>query len=574
MTTLLTRMMITMPVLATTVALAAGTFDLRFDEGVDNWRIVVDGVMGGRSSGRVSQPEPGILRFTGDLSLENNGGFSQMRTNVDGSQFAGAEGVEIKIRGDGRVYKFDIRCSNVRMMAGAFQRDFQSEDGVWTTLRIPFDEFRLYSFGRRVADAPALDPSRIEAIGVTLADKKPGPFRLEVESISAFGGAASSAGETGGSDLVSVAKAAGLNTLLDLVAAAELELPAGERVTILAPTDEAFAALPPALVEELLRPESRATLRSVLTYHVAGAPLSSSELLSRRSIQTLNGQRLAIDTTGPIAIGGSGVVAVDVPFDGGVVHVIDTVLMPELKSIADLAAGTSQLSTLAAAVSAAGLGDQLGAENGPWTVFAPVDSAFASLPPGALDELLEPANRSRLVDVLALHVVPGRLYANELLANRRALTLLGDPIEFGLDGGRLQVGGATIVTANIEASNGVVHLIDNVILDTSEPETISATLSAEAARLFELAISRGAPLYNAGQIGACAAIYELTIESVVALGARDLGRDVVQRLERSLVEAAAEHDWAERAWAYRRAIDDVYTRLLRQSGPGDVTAAR
>jgi monofunctional biosynthetic peptidoglycan transglycosylase len=189
MTTLVARIMTTLPALAATAAVsAAGSLELDFDEGVDAWRVVVDGVMGGRSSGRVSLSEPGTLQFTGNLSLENNGGFSQMRANVPSEAFAGAEGIEIKVRGDGRTYKFDVRCSNVRLMAGGFQRDFQTEAGEWITIRLPFDEFRLYSFGRRVPNAPALEPTKIESIGVTLADKEPGAFRLEVDSIRTYGG--------------------------------------------------------------------------------------------------------------------------------------------------------------------------------------------------------------------------------------------------------------------------------------------------------------------------------------------------------------------------------------------------
>ena len=546
----------------TTLAQPSTPLDLEFDDGVDGWRVVVDGVMGGRSSGRVGTSSPGVLLFSGDLSLENNGGFSQIRANVPQGSFVDADGVEIRVRGDGRQYTFDIRCSDVRMMAGGFQRVFQTKPGEWMTMRLPFDSFALYSFGRRVSDAPVLIASNIESVGVTLADKKEGPFRLEIDSIRAFGESVPTTARSG-TDLSSVARGAGLDTLLELLSASGLELPTGERVTILAPTDEAFAALPEATVRELLTPEGLEALRSILSFHVVSGGMSSSDLLARRSIETLNGQRLDIGSAGPLSIGGAGLVTVDVPFDAGVVHVIDRVLMPELASIVELASTSDDLGTLVAAVGAAGLAEQLDSENGPWTVFAPVDSAFEALPAGVLDDLLRPENRSSLARVLGLHVVPGRLYAGELLTARRARTLFGDSIEFGIEEGRLRVGDGFIVGADIEASNGVVHLIDGVLLPAA-PEAVSARRSAEAARLCELAIERGVPLFNAGQHGACASIYEITIDAMVSLGGRDLGREVVDRLELGLAEGAAEQSWAERAWTYRRALDDVYPILARR----------
>ncbi|MCK5943577.1 MAG: CIA30 family protein, partial [Planctomycetes bacterium] len=249
---------------------SAQTFRLDFAAGTGSWNTVLDGVMGGRSTGRVSLPEPGVLRFEGELSLENNGGFSQLRTSVDEGALAGAEGVVLQVRGDGRTYKFDIRQSNVRRMASAYQQDFATKAGEWTEVRLPLQGFTLYSFGREVRRAPALDPAKIESIGVTLADKQAGPFRLELRSIAAYGATAGDGGDATaptGDSLAAVAGRAGLDQLLKLVQVAELELPDGP-VTILAPTDDAFAALPEDKVRALLRPESRELLRTVLKHHV------------------------------------------------------------------------------------------------------------------------------------------------------------------------------------------------------------------------------------------------------------------------------------------------------------------
>ncbi|MHC5114951.1 MAG: CIA30 family protein [Planctomycetota bacterium] len=554
---------------------AAEPLALDFENGVSDWRIVVDGVMGGRSSGRTTLAAAGVLQFSGDLSLENNGGFSQMRSTVSGAELEDADGIEIRVRGDGRTYKFDIRCSHVQMMAGGFQQEFTTRDGAWTTVRLPFDRFRLYSFGRQVRDAPSLIPANIESIGVTLSDKQPGPFQLQVDWIRAYGAGIAAAG-AGGDDLVTVARAAGLDALLDLVTAAELELP-DQRVTILAPTDEAFSRIPESARRDLLRPENRAALRSILAYHVIGSPLSSTELLMRRTVDTLNGQRVDVAPDGAPGIGPAGFVVTDVSFDGGVVHVIDTVLMPQSKSITDLAAETSELSTLTTAVVAAGLGDQLGSENGPFTVFAPIDDAFAELPTGTLESLTRPENRSQLVQILGLHVVPGRLYASELLANRQARTFFGSPVEFGTAGGRLRVGDANIVRADIEAGNGVIHFIDRVLLPTDPPADRTMMMTRRPShdavkRILELAIERGVPLFNDGQHAACAAIYEVAIEATIAFGGFDAGSMVRERLEMALAEADSDSSWGERAWTYRRAMDDVYERLAQ--GSANATASR
>ncbi len=167
---------------------------LDFETGIAGWRTVVDGVMGGRSTGRVSHAQGGVLRFAGYLSLENNGGFSQIRRDGLEGQFLGAQGLLIRVKGDGRTYQFDVRCSNARVPAGGYQREFVTVDGEWTTLELYFKDFVLKTFGRTVPNAPALDANLIESIGITLADYNPGPFELEVEFVRPIGSAATPTG--------------------------------------------------------------------------------------------------------------------------------------------------------------------------------------------------------------------------------------------------------------------------------------------------------------------------------------------------------------------------------------------
>lgn len=132
------------------------------------------------------------------------------------------------------------------------------------------------------------------------------------------------------------------------------------------------------------------------------------------------------------------------------------------KDIVDTAVAAGSFTTLVAAVQAAGLVDTLKGE-GPFTVFAPTDAAFAALPAGTVENLLKPENKDQLVAVLTYHVIPGKVMSTDLSEGLKAATVQGGEVTITLDGGA-KVDGAVISTADIEASNGVIHVIDSVIL--------------------------------------------------------------------------------------------------------------
>lgn len=135
------------------------------------------------------------------------------------------------------------------------------------------------------------------------------------------------------------------------------------------------------------------------------------------------------------------------------------------KDIVDTAAGAGTFNTLVAAVTAADLVDTLKGD-GPFTVFAPTDEAFAKLPEGTVETLLKPENRDQLVAVLTYHVVPGKVMSTDLVDDMKAATVQGGKISVDLDDG-VKVDAANVVTADIEARNGVIHVIDTVILPQS-----------------------------------------------------------------------------------------------------------
>ncbi|WP_371226080.1 fasciclin domain-containing protein [Roseovarius sp. 2305UL8-3] len=132
------------------------------------------------------------------------------------------------------------------------------------------------------------------------------------------------------------------------------------------------------------------------------------------------------------------------------------------KDIVDTAVKAGSFTTLVAAVEAAGLVDTLKGD-GPFTVFAPTDDAFAALPEGTVADLLKPENKDQLVAVLTYHVVPGKVMSGDLSNEMMATTVQGGDVKIMTEGG-VTVDGANVVTADIEASNGVIHVIDAVIL--------------------------------------------------------------------------------------------------------------
>ena len=139
-----------------------------------------------------------------------------------------------------------------------------------------------------------------------------------------------------------------------------------------------------------------------------------------------------------------------------------TTFAANAQDIVDTAVGAGSFTTLVAAVEAAGLVETLKGE-GPFTVFAPTDEAFAALPEGTVENLLMPENKDQLVAVLTYHVVPGKVMSGDLTNGMEAATVQGANVTIMTEGG-VKVNDANVVTADIEASNGVIHVIDAVIL--------------------------------------------------------------------------------------------------------------
>ena len=148
------------------------------------WRSINDGVMGGLSEGTFRITDKGILEFSGNLSLENRGGFASIRSKPTNLGLSDDEAVVLRVRGDGRQYFCNLFVPDGRN-AFSYRTAFQTKAGRWQEIRLPFKAFRATWFGRTLPDAKPVDLSKVNSIGVILADKKAGPFRLEIDWIKA-----------------------------------------------------------------------------------------------------------------------------------------------------------------------------------------------------------------------------------------------------------------------------------------------------------------------------------------------------------------------------------------------------
>lgn len=267
-------------------------------------------------------------------------------------------------------------------------------------------------------------------------------------------------------DIVDTAAGAGVfNTLVAAVKAAGLvdTLKSKGPFTVLAPTDAAFAKLPKGTVDSLLKKENLGKLQAILKYHVISGSVMAADVVKLKSAKTVQGASITIKVTDEgVMVNGAKVVKTDIKCSNGVVHVIDTVIMPPA-DIVDTAVAAKSFTTLVAAVKAAGLVETLKSD-GPFTVFAPTDAAFSKLPAATIADLLKPENKAKLASILTYHVVSGRVMAADVVKLSKAKTVNGQEVSIKIVDGKVMVNGATVVATDIDCGNGVIHVIDSVIL--------------------------------------------------------------------------------------------------------------
>jgi transforming growth factor-beta-induced protein len=241
--------------------------------------------------------------------------------------------------------------------------------------------------------------------------------------------------------------------------------------TVFAPNNAAFEKLPAGTVETLLQDTNR--LRQILLYHVVPGRVRSTDLSAGKAI-TAQGAAVTVDLSAGVKINDSTVIAADIEASNGIIHVIDSVLLPP-PNIVEIAAGNPDFSTLVTAVQAAGLVDALSAD-GPYTVFAPNNAAFAKLPAGTVEALLQDTNRLR--HILLYHVNHGPRLRSTDLQSGVISTMHGGLAKIDLSSG-VKINQASVIAADIEASNGIIHVIDEVILPGGGTDDQTVSVSAK-----------------------------------------------------------------------------------------------
>ncbi|MEL4305716.1 fasciclin domain-containing protein [Methanococcoides sp. LMO-2] len=235
--------------------------------------------------------------------------------------------------------------------------------------------------------------------------------------------------------------------------------------TVFAPTDAAFAALPPGLLASLSEEE----LTNILLYHALDGRVLSTDLSDGMTATTLLEKDVLVTIDGTdVFINNAQVTVVDIEADNGVVHVIDAVLVPPA-TVVDIISNSPRHTTLEAALIAANLNGTLSGP-GNFTVFAPTDDAFDALPPGLLASLSE----EELTNILLYHVLDGRVLSTDLSDGMTATTLLGKNILVTINEDGVFINDAKVTVVDLEADNGVVHVIDAVLV----PPNIKADIIA------------------------------------------------------------------------------------------------
>lgn len=236
------------------------------------------------------------------------------------------------------------------------------------------------------------------------------------------------------------------------------------------------------------------------------------------------------------------------------------------RTLLEVASNSENFTTLVAAIDAAGLAEALSGEAS-LTVFAPTNEAFAALGSETLKELLTERGRPQLRRILLHHVLAGEVPADELMRKDSVETLAETSLDVKAALGRVIIGEAAIETADLPASNGVIHVIDRVLLPPGKS-------SAQAA-LLSLTIQRGVALFNTGDYAACCAVYATALDALrlgEGFGLKAWERRAVQQL---MVQAEAATDKSDLAWAYRRIIDTVLRGDLERSAQeGAATSER
>ncbi len=258
------------------------------------------------------------------------------------------------------------------------------------------------------------------------------------------------------------------NTLEAAVIAAELadDLSADGPFTVFAPTDAAFAAIDQAVLDQLLS-DPTGDLATILLFHAVLGVADSSTIIDGQSIGSLMTQNLTFTTAGGLKVNNANITVTDIRAENGVVHVIDAVMLPEFMTarpatIMDVVSTSPDHTQLNALIGAAGLDDDLRSA-GPFTLFAPTDAAIGALPQDVVDALLADPTGD-LANILLFHAVSGVASTQNVMDGTAIGSLQGGNLTFSITGNGVMINDANVTVLDIRTDNGVVHVIDAVLL--------------------------------------------------------------------------------------------------------------
>jgi len=256
-----------------------------------------------------------------------------------------------------------------------------------------------------------------------------------------------------------------LVTFLDLAGLVPI-LDSWGSYTVFAPSNEAFDKLPDEVVSKYKGEIWKSHLQSLLLYHVLGTRILSTDLSVGLEAITLEGNTIEVTSLEPVTINDSEVISPDIMASNGVLHVMDSVLLPPsaTDTIVDIAVKNPDFSTLVDLLGKADLVETLQGD-GPFTVFAPTNAAFKQLPPETVDFLVDPDNISVLNNILLYHVVQGIATSGSLSEGQKVQTVEGSTVSISLY--PVTINNAVVVVKDILASNGVIHVVDSVLLPST-----------------------------------------------------------------------------------------------------------
>lgn len=379
--------------------------------------------------------------------------------------------------------------------------------------------------------------------------------------------------------LLGAAESAGtFGTFLKLARAADLQesLDGETFYTVIAPTDKAFDALPAGTVAALLQTKHRDKLESLLAYHLIPGDVSASALSNRRHVATLNGQRLRLDTIGVgLTINGAPLAMPSIACRNGMLHGVDKVLLPVADNLSGVLEVGGDFAMLRQLLEQADLQDLLTGQD-ELTLFAPTDAAFESMPTEVLSRLVQPENRQLLKSVLLHHLAEGRIYGQDLLGGDVPRSLEGLPLDELANAVRAGKGQQLIAEADLEATNGVVHRVNRVIMPPQVETTLLKPIERTAQSpvssprqrwqtVLEQAVADGQAAYRDGDHAACADLYEDAIQQLLQSTPADELPQAREALLNTLTAADRQETAQQRAWVLRRGINQAYGELFATS---------